>query len=141
MRSLTLGTQVVVLLVAALLLMAVMAVTGYASSESLGKMVDLYQSTKIPALQALSAIGTAAGDAALHAVGMEDPAASETTHQRELAIFKAGVQEAIDNAAVYERAPRDDEEQRAWDSAAEHIKEWADAAARLEQAVNRRAQE
>ena len=135
MRAPRLGTQVVVLLVVALVLMSVTAFTGYTSSESLGQVVGTYQSAKLPALQALAAIGTAVGDGVGHAVGMADPAASQTARERELAIFKAAISEAKESADVYERSPKDEEEQRSWDSASEHVKEWAEAAASLEEAT------
>jgi len=135
MRAPRLGTQVVVLLVVALVLMSVTAFTGYTSSESLGQVVGTYQSAKLPALQALAAIGTAVGDGVGHAVGMADPAASQTARERELAIFKAAISEAKESADVYDRSPKDEEEQRSWDSASEHVKEWAEAAASLEEAT------
>jgi methyl-accepting chemotaxis protein len=135
MRSLRLGTQVVLLLVVAVVLMSVTAFTGYSTSESLGQMVGTYQSLKLPALQALAAIGADVGDALAHGVSMAEPAATDTARQRELAIFKAAIAEAKESADVYERSPKSEEEQRSWDSASERLKGWTEAAAKLEEAT------
>ncbi len=139
MRSLTLATQVVVLLAAGLVLMGVTAVAGYRSSESLGKVVGLYRSEKLPALQALAALGISVAEAAGRAAGLENGDAPEAAHRKDEAALKVVVAEGLENAKAYGAVPKDDEEQRAWESTTGHLQDWVDAIAKLEAASEERA--
>jgi methyl-accepting chemotaxis protein len=141
MRSLSLTTRVVILLVAGLALMGVIAVVGYRSSGSLAKVIHVYQSEKQPGLQALAALGTSVAEASGSAAGLENVDAPEAEHKKDSAALTMAVAEALDNAKTYQQVPKEDEEQRAWESASEHLKGWTDAIAKLRAASNVRSAE
>jgi len=139
MRSLTLASQVVLLLAAGLVLIGITAVVGYTSSASLGRVIRSYQSEKLPGLQALAALGMSVAEAAGSAAGIEDGDAPEATHQKELIGLKSAVAEGQEYAKAYRDVPKDDEEQRAWESTTSHLQEWVAAIEKLAAASAERA--
>jgi methyl-accepting chemotaxis protein len=139
MKALTLGTKVLLLLLAAVALMGVTAAAGLLATSSLDEKIDAYKDQKVPSLEALAELASGVADASTHAAEVEDQDADEAAHgtaSKNLHEALGRVQEA---AKAFEATPRTAAEAQSWELASKSLGSWSASLAQLERAAQERS--
>ena len=139
MKTLTLGTKVILLLAIALLLTSVMAAASLLVTSRLGRTIREYQSAKIPSLEALASLAIHLAEASGQAAAVENQDADEATHGAALHGLAAAVAAAKEDAARFAAVPRSADENMSWSLTSEGLSAWFASLQKLEKAAGERA--
>ena len=134
-----LGGKLLILLASALAFIAVVGAAGLLATRSLAGVIDDYGAAKVPQLQALGRLATAAGRAGSAASAVENGGLSDQDHDLALAAMKAQALEVTDAAHAYEGALRGGPAEKVWREIAPALQAWHADADALAAAARRRA--
>jgi methyl-accepting chemotaxis protein len=134
-----LGVKLAALLGAALVFVAIVGGAGLAATGSLAGLIDDYGGAKVPQLQALGRLATAAGRASAAASAIENGGLATEEHQAALAAMKAQSAEAVDAARAYEASLRGGPAEQVWGAIAPVLVAWRGDVEALAAAAGTRA--
>jgi methyl-accepting chemotaxis protein len=118
-----LGGKLVALLVVALAFIALVGAAGLRATRSMAGIVDDYGDRKVPQLQALGRLATAAGGASGAASAIENGGLDTTVHAAARDLMQAQLAEASAAARELEAAERGADE-RVWEALAPVLASW-----------------
>jgi methyl-accepting chemotaxis protein len=119
-----LGGKLVALLAFGLTFIAIVGASGLLATRSMAEVVDDYGDGKVPQLQALARLATAAGRASSAASAVENGGLGADEHAGALAAMHAHTLEASDAARAYEAALRGSAAERVWGAVAPVLEAW-----------------
>jgi methyl-accepting chemotaxis protein len=135
---LRLGAKLAALLGVAVVFVAIVGAAGLMATRALGGIIDDYGGAKVPQLQALGRLATAAGRATAAASALENGSLSEEDHAKAFSAVKAQAAEIADSARAYEGALRGGPAERVWSGVSPVLRAWhADADALAAAAATR----
>jgi len=119
-----LGGKLIALLAFALAFIAIVSATGLLATRTMGNVIDDYGEAKVPQLQALGRLATAAGRASSAASGVENGGLSAAEHASALAAMNGHALEATQAARAYEGALRGGPAEKVWRGIAPILETW-----------------
>jgi methyl-accepting chemotaxis protein len=135
----SIGGRLVALLVLAIAVVAVVGSAGILAMRSLAGVIEDYGAAKVPQLQALGQLATAAGRASSAAAAIENGGLAPAEHAAAVAALKARQREAVDAARAYEEALRGGPAAEVWKRIAPVLEAWRGHADELATAAAARA--
>jgi methyl-accepting chemotaxis protein len=141
MRSLTLGTKVLLLLVIAVAFCAGIGVSALLATASVGRVANQYQAEKIPALEALMGIATHVAEATSDGAAIENPDGDAASHAAAVKALAQALEAAKTEARAFAELQHTEEEGWSFAQAMQYLDAWQATAERMEKTSQARAEQ
>jgi methyl-accepting chemotaxis protein len=138
MRTLTLGTKVLLLLALALAFCAGIGGAALFATRSLGGVIDAYQSRNLPALDILASLATQVAEATGAAAAVENQDADAAAHAAALQALRLAVTKAAENGNAFEALKHTEEESHSWAVTSKNLDAWQATVAKITKAADER---